>query len=338
MKKLLLFVIVGVLIFSCKRIPEEVAEFSTLRLVWNDDPATTMSVIWDGMQGRDAAVYYDTHDHERKFWKYSHIQSPYRNLDFFDMNTLYTKLEGLQPGTKYFFVVKDSEGLSERYWFKTAPDRPQPFTFIAGGDTKSSDDVLEAGRSSNRVVAKLRPLFVMFNGDFCSGNGTDPDRWKLWLTDWKALTTTRDGRMIPVVPVHGNHENGNMGNLNIIFDAPYQLNDSSNIYYSLSFGGDLLHVIALNSEIEEGGEQKKWLEEDLKKHQDFTFKIAGYHKPFWPHHSGKRENLYMYRQWAFLFQKYGLSISLDADSHMHKITGCNPNLWNILGGPFQIVI
>ena len=28
----------------------------------------------------------------------------------------------------------------------------------------------------------------------------------------------------------------------------------------------------------------------------------------------------MYRQWAFLFQQYGLSISLDADSHMHKIT------------------
>jgi len=320
MKKLLLFAIVGVLIFSCKRIPEEVAEFSTLRLVWNDDPSTTMSIIWDGMQGRDAAVYYDTRDHNRKFWKYSHIQSPCRNLDFFDMNTLYTKLEGLQPDTKYFFVVKDSEGLSERYWFKTAPDRPQPFTFIAGGDTKSADDVLEAGRSSNRVVAKLRPLFVLFNGDFNSGNGTDPDRWKLWLTDWNALTTTPDGRMIPIVPVHGNHENGNKGNLNIIFDAPYQLNDSSNIYYSLSFGGDLLHLIALNSEIEEGGEQKKWLEEDLKKHQTFAFKVAAYHKPFWPHHSGKRENLYMYRQWAFLFQKYGLSISLDADSHMHKIT------------------
>ena len=28
----------------------------------------------------------------------------------------------------------------------------------------------------------------------------------------------------------------------------------------------------------------------------------------------------MYKQWAFLFQDYGLSLSFDADSHIHKIT------------------
>jgi hypothetical protein len=96
--------------------------------------------------------------------------------------------------------------------------------------------------------------------------------------------------------------------------------DSSNIYYSLSFGGDLLHLIALNSQIEQGGEQKKWLEDDLKKHQAFTFKATAYHKPIWPHHSRKGENSYQYKQWAYMFHQYGLDISFDADSHMHKIT------------------
>ncbi len=320
MKRLILLAIIGVLIFSCKRIPEEVFDFSTMRLVWNDDPSTTMAIIWDGMSGRNAAVYYDTLDHDRKYWKYSHRQTPYRKLDYYGMNTRYVKLKDLQPDKAYYFVVKDDHGLSAEYWFRTAPDNPQPFTFIAGGDTKSEDEVLEAGRVANRVVSKLRPLFVLFNGDFTSGNGTDPDKWKQWLTDWNSMTTTGDGRMIPVVPVHGNHENGNMGNLNIIFDAPYQFNDSSNIYYSLSFGGDMFHLIALNSQIEQGGEQKKWLEDDLKKHEPFTFKVAGYHKPIWPHHSGKGENSYQYKQWAFLFYQFGLNISFDADSHMHKIT------------------
>jgi hypothetical protein len=126
--------------------------------------------------------------------------------------------------------------------------------------------------------------------------------------------------MIPIVPVHGNHEDGNKGNLSFLFDAPYQLGDSSKIYYSLSFGGDLLHVIALNSQIEQGGEQRKWLEEDLQKHRDHTFKLAAFHKPFWPHTSRKRENTYIYEQWASLFYQFGLDICLDADSHMHKIT------------------
>ncbi|MEN8228898.1 MAG: metallophosphoesterase family protein [Bacteroidota bacterium] len=320
LRLVILLTITTVSILSCHNMPEEVSGLSAMRLVWNDDPSTTMSIIWDGMESEEVVLYYDTIDHDRKYWKYAHQQSPYRKHDFYGMNTRYVKLEDLQPDKAYYFVVKDSAGLSARYWFRTAPDQPQPFTFIAGGDTKSDGDVLEAGRASNRLVAKLRPLFVLFNGDFTSGNGTDPDNWKQWLTDWCKMTTTRDGRMIPVVPVHGNHEDGNKGNLNIIFDAPYQSNDSSNIYFSLSFGGDLFHLIALNSQIEEGGAQKEWLEKDLKNHEPFTFKVAAYHKPFWPHTSRKGENAYQYRQWAFLFHKYGLNISLDADSHMHKIT------------------
>jgi hypothetical protein len=320
MKKIVLLAFAGLLILSCKRIPDEVSEFSTLRLVWNDDPTTTMAVIWDGMEARDAAVYYGTEDHGRAYWKYSGQGNPYRQLAYYDMHTCYVKLEDLQPDRVYYFVVRDSEGLSERYWFRTAPGTPRPFTFIAGGDTKSDDDPLEAGRASNRVVGKLRPLFVLFNGDFTSGDGTDPDRWKQWLADWNRMTTTADGRMIPIVPVHGNHEDGNKGNLNILFDAPYQLGDSSNIYYSVSFGGDLLHVIALNSQIEQGGTQRAWLEDDLLKHREFTFKAAAFHKPIWPHTSRKRENPYLYEQWAPLFHQFGLSICIDADSHMHKIT------------------
>jgi len=322
MKQFMIIVLAFVSVFTlaCNKIPEELAELSTMRLVWNDDPATTMSIIWDGMDSQEFAVYYDTIDHDRKYWKYAHHQSPYRELDFYGMNTRYVSLVDLQADKAYYFVVKDSAGLTARYWFKTAPDRPQAFTFIAGGDTKSEGDVLEAGRASNRVVAKLRPLFVLFNGDFTSGNGTDPNNWKQWLTDWNSMTTTEDGRMIPIVAVHGNHEDGNMSNLNIIFDTPSQKNDTSGVYYSLTMGGDLFHLIALNSQIEQGGAQKEWLEEDLKNHEPSTFKVAAYHKPFWPHTAGKGENAYQYKQWAFLFQKYGLNISLDADSHMHKIT------------------
>ena len=310
----------GFYLLGCQTIPETLAASDKYRLVWNDDPTSTITVAWDQQGSGNPVVLYGTEDHGRAFWKYQNSKGADRVLEKYEMMTHFAKLTDLDADAVYFFVIKDDQGVSERYWFRTAPDTPKPFTFIAGGDTKSDDEPLEAGRASNRLTAKLRPLFVMFNGDFCSGDGTSPERWHTWLKDWHQLSTTADGRMIPIFPVHGNHENGDHANLNYIFNAPYQENDSSRIYFSVSFGGDLFHMIALNSEIDEGGAQKDWLEQDLRAHQDYTFKIAGYHKPFWPHTSGKRENQYQYNQWAHLFYDYGLDISLDGDSHMSKIT------------------
>ncbi len=312
--------IFGVLFQGCQTVPETPAASDKYRLVWNEDPASNITVAWDQHELANPVVMYGTKDHGRKFWKYEFSKSEDRVLDKYEMITHFAKLTNLEPDQKYYFVIKDDAGVSDRYWFRTAPDTPKAFTFIAGGDTKSEDEPLEAGRASNRLTAKLRPLFVMFNGDFCSGNGTVPERWHTWLKDWHELTTTPDGRMIPIFPVHGNHENGDHANLNYIFNAPYQDNDSSKIYYSTSFGGDFFHIIALNSSVDEGGRQRDWLEKDLKAHKDYSFKIAGYHKPFWPHTSRKAENPYQYNQWAHLFYDYGLDISMDGDSHMSKIT------------------
>ncbi|MFC1620464.1 fibronectin type III domain-containing protein [Candidatus Neomarinimicrobiota bacterium] len=308
-------------LISCQLAPKEYAATDKLRLVWNDDPSSTMTIIWDQLKGDQSTVYYGKEDYGRKYWKYPNKQSPTRKLlNYYQMNTYYAELRNLEPDQTYYFVIQDSSGVGDRYYFRTAPDQPKAFTFIAGGDTKSFDKPLLASRASNTMVARLRPLFVVFNGDFTSGNGTNPDRWHRWLTDWDSLTTTKDGRKIPLVPVHGNHENGNKSILNKLFNASFQGEDSTNIYYSLSFGGTFFHIIALNSEIEEGGEQREWLEADLKIHKDFTFKIAGYHKPLRPHTKRKSENDYQYEQWAGLFYQYGLDLSIDGDSHMHKIT------------------
>jgi hypothetical protein len=111
----------------------------------------------------------------------------------------------------------------------------------------------------------------MFNGDFTSGQGIDATKWQVWLNDWQQMTTTSDGRMIPIFPVHGNHENGDKGNLHYIFNSPYHENDSSSIYYSASIGGDQLHLMALNSEIETGGAQKKWIEKRFEERHQLHF-------------------------------------------------------------------
>jgi hypothetical protein len=315
-------IIAILLMFSsaCRKAPDEYASSDKYRLVWNTDPTTSITLAWDQWQNSDAEVYFDTIDWGRRYWKYKQKVAPAESNNKYEMNTQFAWLNNLHAGTNYYFVVKDVFGVSRRYWFKTAPSRPSSFSFMAGGDTKSEGLPLEAGRASNRLVSKLRPLFVMFNGDFTSGQGIDATKWQVWLNDWQQMTTTSDGRMIPIFPVHGNHENGDKGNLHYIFNSPYHENDSSSIYYSANIGGDQLHLMALNSEIETGGTQKKWIEKELKKAINCTFKIAGFHKPFRPHTTRKRENDKLYNDWVWLFDKYGLDVAIDADSHMHKIT------------------
>ncbi len=291
------------------------------RLAWDDDPATTMTIIWDQLKGNDSKVHYGKEDFGRDFEKYPLTQEPTRKLlNSYEMNTHFAEIKNLDPDQNYYFVIKDEFGVSKRYYFKTAPDKPQAFTFIGGGDTKSFEESYLAGQASSKMVSKLSPLFVMFNGDFNSGDGTFPDRWHQWLRDWDTLTTTPQGRKIPIVAVHGNHENGDRAILNKIFNAPFQYEDSSNIYYSLSFGGGFAHVIALNSHLEVGGKQREWLENDLEKNKQFQFKVAGYHRPFHPHTAKKHEADYQYDQWAQLFYDSGLSLSLDGDAHVNKIT------------------
>jgi len=265
--------------YSCNIVPKKYASSDKYRLVWNDDPKTTVTIAWDQLNGNNPVILYDTSDYERKYWKYKQKQVASFVRMKYDMNTHFAKLTGLSPGHNYYFVIKDNSGVSKRYWFKTAPDKPEAFTFIAGGDTKSEEEPLEAGRASNRMVAKLRPLFILFSGDFCSGDGTNSDYWKQWLTDWFTLTTTPDGRIFPIIPVQGNHENGDKKNLVYIFNTHFQNNDTSNIFYSLSLGGDLMHITVLNSEIDQGGFQRQWLEEDLRTHEEYILKIAGYHRP-----------------------------------------------------------
>jgi hypothetical protein len=290
-----------------------------IRVSWTDDPATTFTIGWDENSGKNPVVYYGAKDNGRKWESYNKMQKTTRKIDHLGMNTHFCDLKGLQPNTAYYFVIKDDSGVTDRFWVKTAPDEPIPFTCIFGGDTKSTGEALIAGQFTNKMVAKLRPLFVLFCGDF-TNEGINSKQWKKWLANWSEQTRTDDGRLFPIVPINGNHETRDMEVLSKVFNAPYQNNNPTDIYFSLSVGGNLMNISVLNSMVDPGGVQKEWLEKDLKEHKNATFKIAAYHKPFHPHHSKKHEFVNQYNQWAYLFYQYGIDISLDADSHMSKIT------------------
>lgn len=287
-------------------------EADSYRLSWRSNPATSVVIAWNQVSGTDPEVCYDTEDHDRKAIAYRYRKTPDRVVDYREMSNHFVRLENLKPDTAYYFTICDSEGTGRRLWFRTAPATARPFTFITGGDSRTNP---EPRREGNKLVAKLRPLFVLFGGDY-TGSGK-PEQWREWFNDWQ-LTISEDGRIYPLIATHGNHENADLQMMDKLFDTP-----NTNQYYSLSIAGDLMRIWVLNSELEakDRGKvplQQEWIETDLPRYPDVKWKVAAYHRPMRPHTAGKAEGQSRIAAWAQLFYDNGVDLVVESDTHMVK--------------------
>ncbi|MEI6750187.1 MAG: fibronectin type III domain-containing protein [Bacteroidota bacterium] len=312
----LAFAILGILLSS-----ELTAGTRFFRLSYRDDPATTIVVGWcDKDTSANAQVYYGTVDYDTNYLSYPLSHGVDRSvISYYGLNHRFARLTQLTPNTVYYFVVRDHQGVSARMCFKTLPDNANtPITFIAGGDSRTAlhgepDSLLCRPRrqDANRLVSKISPDFITFSGDYVLA-GYVFHFWADWFTDWQ-LTMTPEGRLFPLVPTLGNHEDSN--DLYNLFDIP-----DSTSYYSLSIAGKLLRIYTLNTDIKCDNTQRSWLENDLQMHtgniNEPYWKFVQYHYPF-AAHAGYPVNHGMINCWASLFQDY--KVKLVAESHAHVI-------------------
>jgi hypothetical protein len=290
--------------------PSEVsAATDRFRAIIQDDPATTISIGWNQVSGDRAVVHYGEKDHGQSHDQYKLKTEVTRHAEHRGMRNCFAHLTGLKPNTRYYFVIADADGPSKRMFFKTLPaDDSQRISFIVGGDSRS---FREPRRLGNLIVAKMRPHAVIFAGDMIN-HSTDLE-WAEWLDDWQS-TIALDGRLTPIVAARGNHEKKN-ADIHKIFDVPHK-----RIYYGLRFGGNLMHLYTLNTEVPKGGRQAAWLKRELKANQDATWHVAQYHRPVRPHIARKPEGKGQYRYWVPKFEKYNVKLGIECDSHTHKIT------------------
>jgi len=92
------------------------------RVMWRDDPATTMVIGWNQISGNNPVVHYGTIDHGTNWSAYPNSANVSRSVNSYSMDNRFVRLTGLQPNTAYYFVIRDNQGISRRLWFKTAPD------------------------------------------------------------------------------------------------------------------------------------------------------------------------------------------------------------------------
>ncbi|WP_369996177.1 fibronectin type III domain-containing protein [Winogradskyella sp.] len=281
------------------------------RIILVDDPATTITIGWDQTSGTNPVVYYDTVDYGTNHTLYTNSQTVNRAVLAKGMDNRFVRLTGLTPNTNYYFVINDSEGTSQRFWFRTAPNDDSRLSIIAGGDSRNNRT---PRRAANLLVSKLKPHAVLFGGDM-TDDSTDIE-WIKWFDDWQD-TIASDGRMFPIVPTRGNHEDPT--DVYDLFDTP-----NADSYYAITFGNDLFRTYTLNSEISVFGNQLTWLQNDLDSPAgtNAIWKAAQYHRPMRPHTatSDKPNNNTLYEAWAELFYDEDVRLVIDCDSHMSKVT------------------
>ena len=222
-----------------------------------------------------------------------------------------TTLTGLKPNTSYEYDIA-SGGDEGKGSFKTPPSGPGagPFNFVVYGDNRTRPDV------HRNVMSELLkhgiPDFVVQTGDMVA-NGEDNAQWAEFFEIERTLL-----RQAAFFPTLGNHERNTR-----YFQDFFQKGQ----YYSFNWGN--AHFTVLNSDIANTStdektrtalwaEQTRWLEEDLKHHQDATFRfVIAHHPPITAVASRQGDNPHM-TELMSLFETYHVTAGLFGHDHNYQ--------------------
>ena len=109
-------------------------------LTWEDDPSSTQSITWrtDVLTKRGFAHLAIANSNGRALEpKTFEAQTTYFKSDINEANYHSVTFRDLSPDTLYTYRVGDGLNWTEYYHFKTASDRPEPFSFIYFGDAQN---------------------------------------------------------------------------------------------------------------------------------------------------------------------------------------------------------
>jgi len=304
-----------------------VADSKQHRLVWDNSPSTQATIGFTPSGSSDHHVKYGFTTDETS-WSRKSITASHTFEGA--LSSQFVKLIGLPTNSAIYYRVCDNSGCGTRLWFKTAPTDNSPYIAIAGGDTRTGWTTRKEG---NKLVAKIRPLFIMHGGDYTNANSAS--EMSSYLNDWQ-LTMSSDvingisyKRIYPFVATHGNHEDGNYKTLCEVFGVDFDNNNTCNANdtYGAFNISPLLRVYTLNSQFKNSGwssyatAMNNWLKQDLSSAGSSTkWRFAQYHKPMYPHYSGKSDNTELFSWWAQNFYDHGMNLVVESDTHINKIT------------------
>lgn len=297
-------------------------------LTWLRDPTTTMTVQWLSLgedPERGSTLAYRKRGEGGEWTEQGGSSLLYQKTK---MRVHQVEIQGLEANSLYEFKVG---GELEVYWFKTAPSTDEePVRFVVGGDAYFYQYLF---REMNLQIARLDPLFVVLGGDIAytehsstlfKGKDWEERRWITFFSQWQSALVGQGGRLIPLVPVIGNHDIKKMqGKETPGFFQLFAMPEEGKAYRILDFSS-YLSLVLLDSghSAPIGGEQAVWLKEALKVRGEQGIRMAVYHIPAYP-------SVYDYKaassqriryQWVSAFEEYGVDTVFEHHCHAYKRT------------------
>ncbi len=289
------------------------------RVIWGADPAHEATISWTtAEEGKQHQVLIGLGGPGAPDKRVQAQRNGAYSLDGGETDTVaaawyhHVRLADLRPATRYRFTI-DSDGKRSRaFYFRTAPDDDQPFKLIYGGDSRTGH---EARQQMNRLMSELiaeEPSILAFThgGDYIQDGGRWSD-WGPWLSH-QELSTGRDGRVLPIVPVRGNHDGGPL------YDEIFDDHGGKDLNYSTTQLSSKVAIVSLNSNISTTGDQALWLEEELDRLRPLNrWLLTQYHRPLYPavKSPGPAKST-----WVPLFEGFDVDLVLESDGHVMKRT------------------
>lgn len=155
------------------------------------------------------------------------------------MNLFHYKLEGLTPGTRYYYEVKLDGGESCKASFRTLSENPAEIRLISLSDSH----IFATREELDAAVKEYDPDIILHCGDLVEGTGAQAEQFSFWF---QGKVDNDFIHSYPVVYSSGNHDQGG-----IYFDTyVYSIQDEE---YGAAVEGDSsfnyggLHIITMNS-------------------------------------------------------------------------------------------
>lgn len=306
------------------------AEVTGVYLTWSDDPATTMTVNWLSLYAEaPTTVWYR---HGTAGW--SRAEGTARPVQPSGLWVRRAQLSGLEPDTVYEFAIgaQAPDGPRGVHTFRTMPrELRRTVSFVTGGDMMHTREMVDA---MNKQAGRLDPDFALLGGDLTYNNNVDATRLVDFFQSWMIHARDRDGRLIPMVVVIGNHEveRGYRGRPEVEASQYYTLFEfpGGKARHVLDFGS-YLSLVNLDSEHTEAieGAQAAWLEETLAARTGQTFLFPCYHYPAYGTSKAPRpgtlpidhpRSIAIREHWMPHLERYGVTAVFENDHHNFKRT------------------
>lgn len=235
-------------------------------------------------------------------------------------------IDGLQPNTKYWYEIQFGNEVSDTYYFYTAPEPEDPFTFLVVGDNRTDHQAHEMVVNAMINNSEHEPRLVVNSGDLIDTGGSTSD-WQFFFDIEQPLIGN-----VPLLAAFGNHEIGGESLWVNFFEYPGPAEFGERVY-SYKYGNVKFITIDSNTFANDTGQQV-FLEDELfdgSQDPDIDHMIVNLHHPIYST-SRWGSNIPVQQIAQPLIEQYGVKLVFTGHDHIYQHCMVNDVHYMVIGG------